>query len=117
MTKELKLPQPIENYVKSVNAGALGDFATSFADDARVKDVDREIRGLSAIKEWARHDIFGVQARFDAVRVTEDNGRTVVTIKIDGTFDRRGLPDPLLMDHAFTVLDGKITELKVTFAS
>ena len=117
MKKELKLPQPIENYVRSVNAGAPDDFAASFADDARVKDVEREIRGLDAIKEWARHDIFGVHARFDAVRVTEGNGRTVVTVKIDGTFDRTGLPDPLLMDHAFTVLDGKITELTVTFTS
>jgi hypothetical protein len=26
-----------------------------------------------------------------------------VTVKVDGTFDRTGLPDPLLMDHCFTV--------------
>ncbi|HXJ23053.1 MAG TPA: nuclear transport factor 2 family protein [Polyangia bacterium] len=111
------LPKPIEKYLRSVNAGALDDFATSFADDARVKDLEREIRGLDAIKEWARRDIFGVNARLDALRVTEGNGRTVVTVKIDGTFDRTGLPDPLLMDHAFTLVDGRITELKVTFTA
>ena len=37
-------------------------------------------------------------------------------IRIDGTFDRTGLPDPLLMHHSFRVADGKIAELKVTFA-
>jgi len=116
MENELKLPQPIEHYLRSVNTGDVDGFAGSFGEHALVKDLNREIRGLDAIKEWARHDIFGVQARFDTVKVTESSGQIVVMVKIGGTFDRTGLPDPLLMNHAFRVVDGKISELTVTFA-
>src|SRR5882724_3875793 len=114
MNKQVKLPRPVEHYLRAVNAGDFKTFTTNFANDALVKDVEREIRGLDAIKEWARHDIFGVRAHFDIVRVDESGERTVVVVKIDGTFDRTGLPDPLLMKHAFKVSDGKITELLVS---
>ena len=117
MKKEVTLPRPIQHYLQAVNNGDFKAFPATFADDAVVKDLEREIRGVDAIKEWAQHDIFGVRAHFDLVKVDESRGRTVVVVKIDGTFDRTGLPDPLLMKHAFKVADGKITELKVSFAS
>jgi hypothetical protein len=34
----------------------------SFAFNAVVKDVGREIRGIAAIKEWANQEIFAVNA-------------------------------------------------------
>ena len=111
-----QLPAPVEHYIDAVNSADPEELSASFAADARVKDVQREIRGLEAIKSWAQHDIFGVQAHFDITKVAERDGLTVVTVKIDGTFDRSGLPDPLLMDHAFKVEQGKISELVVTFA-
>lgn len=117
MNKDIALPRPIARYLQAVNTGDVDGFPSSFAEDAVVEDVQRKIRGLAAIKEWSRHDIFGVEARLDVVKVFERDGRTVLTIKIDGTFDRTGLPDPLLMDHAFKVVDGKVVELKVTFAT
>jgi hypothetical protein len=78
--------------------------------------VSRKFRGLDAIREWARHDIFDVDARFEVVNVAESGGRTVVTVKIDGTFSHKGLPGPLLMDHAFRIGKGEITELKIGFS-
>src|SRR6266478_7000052 len=108
MTTKFTLPQPIEHYVRTVNAGDADAFFALFADDAVVRDVNREIRGLDAIKKWARTDIFAVQARFEVTNVSEKDGRTIVTVKIDGTFDKKGLPDPLLMDHAFVISGGKI---------
>jgi hypothetical protein len=116
MKTEHDLPQPIQQYLRAVNEGDVAGFPSSFADDAHVKDVNREIVGLDAITAWARKDIFDVQARLSPVKVTERDGRTVVTVKIDGTFDRTGLPDPLVMDHAFQIAGGKITELNVSFA-
>lgn len=115
MKKELMLPQPIEQFLRTVNAGDIEGFPASFADHALVQDLERAIRGREEIERWSRHDIFGVNARFDVVKVVEREGWTVLTVKIDGTFDRTGLPDPLLMDHAFRVAHGKIAELKVTF--
>jgi len=42
-----------------------------------------------------------------AVQGDARDGQTIVTVNIDGTFDRTGLPDPLLMDHCFTVVGAK----------
>jgi hypothetical protein len=111
----MSLPGPVANYLRAVNAGATDDFRASFADDAVVVDVNRELRGLDEIMGWAGTDIFGAQVHFDIVDVTERPGRIVVRLKIDGTFDRTGLPDPLVMNHEFTVADGTITELRIGF--
>ena len=114
-TTTLNLPEPVASYVKAVNAGATDIFRASFADDAVVVDVDRELRGLDAITAWAAADIFGAHVHFDVLDVTERQGRTVVRVRIDGTFDRSGLPDPLVMNHEFTVAEGKIAELRIGF--
>jgi hypothetical protein len=40
-----------------------------------------------------------------------------MTVKIDGTFDRTGLPDPLLMDRCFTVVGDKSATLTCQLAT
>jgi hypothetical protein len=114
-TTQLNLSGPVAQYVRAVNAGAPDEFRASFADDAKVVDVNRELSGLGAIMDWAAADIFGAHVHFDVLHVTERQGRTIVRLEIDGTFDRTGLPDPLVMSHAFTVGQGKITELRIGF--
>jgi len=114
-TTTLNLPEPVASYVRAVNAGATDVFRASFADDAVVVDVNRELRGLDAITAWAGADIFGAHVHFDVLDVTERQGRTIVRVQIDGTFDRTGLPDPLVMNHEFRVAEGKIAELRIGF--
>ena len=114
-TKEFSLPGPIASYLRAVNTGAAKEFQASFADDAVVIDVNRELRGRDAITAWAGADIFGAHVHFDVLDVTERLGRTIVRVQIDGTFDRTGLPDPLVMNHEFTVAEGKIAELRIGF--
>jgi hypothetical protein len=114
-TTTLNLPGPVARYVRAVNAGATDEFRASFADEAVVVDVNRELSGLDAIMEWASADIFGAHVHFDVLDVTERPGRTIVRVKIDGTFDRTGLPDPLVMNHEFKVAEGKIAELRIGF--
>jgi len=57
----------------------------SFALNAVVKDVGREIRAIAAIKEWANQEIFAVNVTLDVGSSARD-GQTIVTVKIDGTF-------------------------------
>jgi len=116
-TTAATLQVPIERYLRTVNTGDVAGFSSTFAEDALVVDVNREIRGREAIGQWARTDIFAVDVRLDVVQVAEREGRTVVTVRVDGTFDKTGLPDPLVMNQAFTVADGKISELNIAFAS
>jgi ketosteroid isomerase-like protein len=113
MKKESDLPPPVETYIWTINAGDANGLQATFAEDAIVKDAGREMRGVDAILKWASHDIFAVQVRLEVMKVVEDQGQTIVTAKIDGTFDRTGLPDPFLMDHGFKIARGKIAALTI----
>ena len=112
----MTLPKPVETYIQAINAGDADAFQSSFAHDAVVKDVGREFRGISAIKEWASQEIFAVNVTLDVIEAVQRDGETIVTVQIDGTFDRTGLPDPLLMDHSFTVAGDTITALTCRLA-
>jgi ketosteroid isomerase-like protein len=106
----------VETYVRAINARDADALLSSFAHDAVVRDVGREIRGLAAIKEWADHEMFAVNVTLEVKEVVERDGQTIVTVKIDGTFDRTGLPDSLVMDHCFTVAGDKIETLTCRLA-
>jgi hypothetical protein len=45
------------------------------------------------------------------VEAVERDSQTIVTVKVDGSFDRTGLPNPLVMDHCFTITGDKIATL------
>jgi hypothetical protein len=116
MKKKTNLPKPVETYIRAINAHDVEAFQSSFVHDAIVSDVGREIRGIAAIKEWANHEIFAVNVTLEVMEVVERDGETIVTVEIDGTFDRTGLPNPLLMDHCFTVAGDKIAALTCRLA-
>jgi ketosteroid isomerase-like protein len=111
MEKKMKLPPPVEAYIRAVNACDADTLQSCFTHNAVVKDVGREFRGIAAIKEWADREIFAVNVTLEVIEVVERDGQTIVTVKIDGTFDRTGLPDPLVMDLCFTIAGGKIAAL------
>jgi hypothetical protein len=108
MNKETEIPQPIATFIRAVNEHDADAFLSSFTNDAVVSDVGREFRGTAAIKEWGEREIFGVNVTLDVVDVVERDGQTVATVKVDGTFDKTGLPNPLLLNHDFTLDGGKI---------
>ena len=45
------------------------------------------------------------------MRAVDHYGDVIVTAKLDGTYDKTGLPDPLILTFYFTVRDDKITML------
>lgn len=106
--KEMTISHPIATFIRAVNEHDPDAFLSSFTSDAVVTDVGREFRGTTAIKEWGDREIFGVNVTLDVIDVAERDGQTVVTVKVDGTFDKTGLPDPLLLNHHFTLDGGKI---------
>jgi hypothetical protein len=55
--------------------------------------------GKTAIKDWAERDITGVRLTMAITKVVEHYGNFIVAANVDGNFDKRGLPDPLV--HAF----------------
>jgi ketosteroid isomerase-like protein len=117
MKSEIKLPKVIEAFVRAINARDANAFSSCFSPDAVVKDVGREICGTTAIHEWGEREIFAVNVTLEVMSASQRAEQTIVTVKVDGTFDRTGLPDPLIMEHCFKLTGDKITELTCQLAA
>ena len=80
-------------------------------DDALVNDQLRDYWRKPAIREWAARDIIGQSLTIDVTTVIEHYGNLIVTANVGGTFDMRGLPDPLVHAFYFTVYGDRIVQL------
>ena len=106
-----KLPAPISAYVRATNDHDLDAFLASFSEDALVNDVQREFWGKAAIAKWAEREIFGAKVTMEVVNAVDHYGDLIVTAKLDGNYDKSGLPDPLILTFYFTLRGNKITKL------
>jgi len=113
-----RLPQPpaalpplVAAYVKATNSFDLDGLLTTFADDALVNDQLRDYWGMSAIREWAVRDIIGERLTMHVVKTVEHYGHIIVTANIDGNYDKRGLPDPLVLAFYFSAQGDQIVQL------
>jgi hypothetical protein len=111
-----QLPATASAYVQSINDGDAPAFIALFADAAVVNDVGREFRGLAAIKEWSDREIFAPQVTLEVIDAVERDGESVVTTKVDGNFDRTGLPDPVIINHHIRAAGRKIVGLTCRLA-
>jgi hypothetical protein len=111
-----QLPGPAAGYVRMTNGRNPAGFIALFAEDAVVDDAGRIIRGREAIRVWAASDIFAANVTFDTLDASGDENDATITAKVDGTFDRTGLPDPLIMTFQIVAVGGKITKLTCRLA-
>lgn len=110
-----QLPSIAAEYVRSTNDHDAAAFIALFADGALVNDAGREFRGLAAIKAWSESDIFAPQVTLEVIDVAKRDCEIVITTKVDGNFDRTGLPDPVIINHHIAAQD-KITRLTCRLA-
>jgi hypothetical protein len=77
-------------------------FLATFADDPLVNDQLRDYWGKVAIRDWAERDIIGDRLTIALTKIASHYGNFIVTANVDGNFDKRGLPAPLvgLLFHA-----------------
>jgi ketosteroid isomerase-like protein len=106
-----RLPPVIAAYIKSSNEANSDAYLSVFSDDALVNDIQREFWGKAAIGKWAKREIFGAKVAMEVVRAVDHHGDVILTAKLDGTYDKTGLPDPLILTFYFTVREDKITML------
>jgi hypothetical protein len=105
------LPPLVAGYVEATNSFDLERLLANFADDALVNDQLRDHWGKSAIREWAEHDIIGVRLTMDVTEVVEHYGSFIVMANVDGNYDKRGLPDPLVLAFYITPHGDQIVQL------
>lgn len=111
-----QLPRAVAAYIQSINNHDDAAFIALFSDGAVVNDVGREFRGPAAIKAWSDREIFDARVSLEVLDAADRDGQTVVTAKVDGNFDRTGLPDPLILSHHITVDGDKIVALACRLA-
>src|SRR5258708_3914159 len=105
------LPPLVAAYVKATNSFDLDGLLDAFADDALVNDQLRDYWGKQAIREWATRDIIGERLTMHVVKIVDHYGRFIVTANIDGNYDKRGLPDPLVLAFYFSAYRDQIVQL------
>lgn len=111
-----QLPPTASAYVRSINDHDADAFIALFDDGAVVNDAGRVFRGTTAIKAWSDREIFAAQVTLDVIAVSDLKGDTIVTTRVDGNFDRTGLPDPVIINHHITVVGGMIVGLTCQLA-
>lgn len=111
-----QLPRTVADYVRSINDHDAAGFIAIFADGAVVDDAGREFRGTAAIKAWSDREIFEPLVTLEVIEVATHHGETVVTAKVEGNFDRTGLPDPVIIDHHIVAEKGRIVGLRCRLA-
>ena len=105
------LPPLVAAYVEATNSFDLERLLAAFADDALVNDQLRDYSGREAIREWAARDIIGQGLTMEVTSAIEHYGNFIVTANVNGTFDKRGLPDPLVLAFYFTLHGDQIVQL------
>ena len=104
-------PQAL-SYLKAVHAYDAPAFVSLFEPEAVVDDAGRLIHGSAAIREWFERDVVAASVTLTPVAEVDDGGQAVLTALVDGTFDRTGLPNPLLITHRIqTGAGGKFARL------
>src|SRR5438128_4962853 len=103
------LPKPIALYVEAENTGDVKLFDQCFAEDAVVRDENETHRGLADIKKWKAETKKKYQHTVDPLRVSEKDGRFIVTNRLTGNFPG----SPIELEFVFTLDRDKIVSLEI----
>ncbi len=98
----------VAEHIAAVNALDVEAIVATFALDAIVNDARHEIATPAAIRRWIERDIVGDRVSMEVVEVVRHGDDTIVRARYDGTYDKTGLPDDLILTNYFSVRDGRI---------
>jgi len=105
------LPTLVAAYVEATNSFDLERLMSTFAEDALVNDQLRDYWGKPTIREWAKRDIIGERLTMNVTKVINHYDNFIVTANVDGNYDKRGLPDPLVLAFYFSARSDLIVQL------
>jgi hypothetical protein len=105
------LPPVVAGHIAACNAHDIDAWMATFAPDALVNDFQREFDGADAIRAFAVKEIFGDSVTFKVEQALDRHGDITVHALTEGTYDKTGLPNPLILSLYFSIRDGRITQL------
>jgi ketosteroid isomerase-like protein len=102
---------PVSAYIAATNSFDIEALMATFAEDALVNDHRNEFDSRDAIRNWAQREIVDDRVTMRVTGSTCRGNTAAVTAKIDGNFDKTGLPDPLVLTFYFSVSGERICQL------
>ena len=105
----IRLPPPIDLYVRIENSGDIEALSECFASNATVRDEGRTYEGLAAIMEWKADTKKKYNHTVAPLEVADRDGKTVLKAKLTGTFPG----SPVTLEFSFVLEDGKIVSLEI----
>lgn len=107
------LPAPVVGFVSAVNRFDLDSLVEAFAEDALVNDQLQEHWGHISIRRWAARDIVGQRLTMRVLKVFNHHENIILTAHVSGEYDKRGLPDPLVLTFYFCLSCRSIVQLLI----
>lgn len=105
------LPKVVADHIAACNAHDVETWMATFAPDAMLNDIQREFIGTAAIRGFGEEEIFGDNVTMEVQRASDRHGDVTVHARLDGTYDKTGLPDPLILSFYFSLRGNQITQL------
>jgi len=105
------LPKIVADHIAACNAHDVDAWMATFAADAMLNDIQREFIGTDAIRGFGDNEIFGPKVTMAVHRAWDRHGDVIVHAKVDGTYDKTGLPHPLILSFYFSLRGDQITQL------
>ena len=105
------LPKVVADHIAACNAHDVEAWMATFAPDAMLNDIQREFIGADAIRGFGEKEIFGDNVTMAVHRAWDRHGDVTVHAKLDGTYDKTNLPDPLILSFYFSLRGDLITQL------
>ncbi|MHB9836956.1 nuclear transport factor 2 family protein [Paraburkholderia terrae] len=103
--------QVIASFLLALNNADASAMAELFRDDALVNDQLRDFWGRPAIEAWIAREVIADNLRIEVLQVSQHYRVTTVVGAVTGTFDSRGLPNPLIVNLHFSLFNGQIARL------
>ncbi|WP_054941001.1 nuclear transport factor 2 family protein [Paenibacillus ihuae] len=107
------LPKVIQDFLAAANKPDPDAYVNCFSEDAIVFDEGKEWAGKAAIKKWGAEHHFGANIALEPKQIKQHEEESIVVFKVDGDFDKTGLPDPLYLDFHFQIENYKIKQLTI----
>jgi ketosteroid isomerase-like protein len=110
---EKMLPESVQTFIDAMNRFDLEGLSATFALDAIVNDHRCEFRGSEAIRAWLAEEIVDDRVTMRLTEATRRGESATVSAVMDGTYDKTGLPSPLILSFYFSVEKDRIVQLVI----
>lgn len=107
-------PQVVVDHVAACNSHDSKALLETFAADALVNDAGREFGDRGAIEAWVETEIVAPKVTMDVTEAIVRGQNAILRAKIDGEYDKTGLPEPLILTYHFNIADELIVQLIIT---